>query len=461
MARGPSDPRPVPPSGPMRGVARVPGSKSLTNRSIALASLARGTTVLRGALRSADTQALAGAVDALGAPVRWGREGDADVLEVQGADGHFPPGPPVSVHAGDGGTPARFAMALASFAQREVVIDGSARLRERPMADGVRLLRALGVEVACGEAEDRLPVRIDAGAGPPQGGAVTVGPVASSQFVSALLLVAPWMRQGLRVRFDVAPVSSSYVALTVSELHRWGAQVAEERAPDGGLRELRVGHGPLVSPGTVGIEPDASSALYWAGAAALVPGSAVEIAGLPSASTQPDRAAIAALGAMGAVIGESAQRPGSLEVRCSLAAADRSPPLRGRELDLADAPDGALMVIAAAAAAEGPTVVRGLGTLRAKESDRIAAMAQGLRRIGATVEYGTDWMRIQAPPPGWAVRATIDPHGDHRIAMSFAVLGLRLGGIEVADPSCVEKSYPGFWRELDRLRSPPGHHRVA
>jgi 3-phosphoshikimate 1-carboxyvinyltransferase len=329
-----------------------------------------------------------------------------------------------------------------------VTIDGSARMRERPVADGVDLLRALGVSVEWAEVPGRLPMVIDGRGGPPVGGTIRVGALASSQFVSALLLVAPWMRDGLDVRFDAPPTSRSYIDLTVDELRRWGASVTEDVDAAGQLHAVRVRPLPLTGRAAYPIEPDASSAVYWAAAAALVPGSDVGLHGLGASSRQPDMVAIDALGAQGA---EIARSPTELRVFCRRRAGDAAPPLSGMEANLESCPDGALMLIAAAAVAEGPSRFRGLGTLRVKESDRLAAMAEGLERIGAHARLGESWIEIDPIPAGHRVDATIDPHNDHRIAMSFAVLGLRTGGIRISNPECVAKSYPAFWLVIERL----------
>jgi 3-phosphoshikimate 1-carboxyvinyltransferase len=329
-----------------------------------------------------------------------------------------------------------------------VTIDGSARMRERPVADGVDLLRALGVSVEWTEAPGRLPMIIDGRGGPPVGGTIRVGTLASSQFVSALLLVAPWMRDGLEVRFEVPPVSRSYIDLTEDELRRWGAVVREEVDADGSLCSVHVEPQPLAGKGAYPVEPDASSAIYWAAAAAIVPGSDIVLHGLSPSSRQPDVAAINGLGLQGA---ELIRDAANMRVCCRCRAGDISPPLDGLEASLEQCPDGAIMLIAAAAVARGPSRFWGLGTLRVKESDRLAAMAEGLERVGARARIGDSWIEIDPIPADHRVDATIDPHNDHRIAMSFAVLGLRTGGIRISNPDCVAKSYPAFWRVIEWL----------
>lgn len=441
------EPRTVAAIGPFARDVRVPGSKSMTNRALVLAALARGSTVLRHALRSEDTDALARAITAMGVRVDAGPGHDA--FTVHAGEGGLPAGEEVRVDLGDGGTPTRFTMALAALAPRVTTIDGSARMRERPVADGVGMLRALGADAGWAEAEGRLPVRVDGRGGPPRGGTLRVGRVASSQFVSALMLTACRMPHELTIDFDEPPTSASYVELTADELRAWRVPVDELRAPGGALRSVRVRGAVPDAGGERTVEPDASSALYWAAAAALVPGSAVTVPGLPRGSRQPDMRAIEALSAMGADLEDA---PTGIRVRSRAAAGEPGAPLGGMRVDCSACPDGALMLMAAAAVAAGPSRLDGLGTLRVKESDRIAAMAHGLRRVGARAEFGDDWIEVVPIPAHHRTDAEIDPHGDHRIAMSFAVLGLRTGGIRVGNPACVAKSYPGFWEELDRLR---------
>lgn len=448
---GPADaPRPVRAAQVLRGAVRLPGSKSLTNRAMMLAALSAGRTVLRGALRSADTDALAAALRTLGVSVSI----EGDRITVEGCNGRLPAGADVRIDLGDGGTPTRFALALAACAPRRVTVDGSPRMRERPVADGVRLLRALGVSVEATGSEDRLPVTVDGRAGPPRGGTLAVGEVASSQFVSAMLLTAPWMHDGLDVVFGATVTSRSYVDLTVDELRRWGAMVTERIDETGALRAIHVAGVPPTARDTLDIEPDASSAVPWAVAAALVPGADLTFPGLAASSRQPDMRAVEALRRMGAMVDGTEQ---GCRVRSAVPAGDRSAPLRGIEADLSDAPDGALALMAAAAAATGISRFTGLATLRVKESDRLAAMAEGLARVGARASITHDTITIEPIPATHAVQAIIDPHDDHRVAMAFAALGLRTGGVTIEHPGCVAKSYPGFWTDLAMLSAPTAH----
>jgi 3-phosphoshikimate 1-carboxyvinyltransferase len=256
------------------------------------------------------------------------------------------------------------------------------------------------------------------------------------------------MERGLEVEFTEPPTSQAYLELTIEELRRWGVAVQAQRRADGSLASVRVPAGPPAARAQVPIEADASSALYWAVAAAIVPGSRLELAGLPGGSSQPDMGALRALAAMGARVEFAPDA-----VRVEWCQQRHGAPLHGAELDAAGFPDGALALAAAAAVAGGATTLRGLGTLRVKESDRLAAMEAELGRVGCEARVEGEALVVDPPallaPRGACVRT----YRDHRIAMSFAVLALRTGGIQVADPGCVGKSYPGFWRDLERLRS--------
>lgn len=464
------------------GSVRVPGSKSLTNRHLLLAALAEGRSALSGALHAQDTWKLATALGALGAIVEGMEEGRIaeGLVRVAGAGGRLKGG--AVLHCGDGGTPARFLLAASLLASGPVTVDGSARLRERPMADAGPLLAALGARCEWLGQPGCLPVRVHpatqghapSAVHPGASGAlarpvVTVGQTASSQFVSGLLLVGPWLPRGLEVQFTQPPTSASYLELTVHALRQWGAQVAVTRTHAGALASIAVDHGPLAAR-TVAVEADASSAVYWAAAAALVQGSELELFGLPLTTAQPDILAVRALGALGAQVRDT---PAGVVVAWADAAEDaggtergsggaaRGPALRAGHVDATLFPDGALAVIAASAAAAGPVRFTGLGTLRVKESDRIQAMCDNLARVSVATASGPDWLEVRpaAGGPATAGAALTGPStpliptfADHRVAMSFAALALRNGPLAIQDPRCTAKSYPSFWAHLRALR---------
>ena len=468
---------------PVDAAIRVPGSKSLTNRHLVLAALARGRSTLRGALVSDDCDRLAHALEAMGA--RIGRSADGTVLEVDGVDGR--PRGGARLDLGDGGTPARFMLAVAALAGEETVVDGSARMRERPVAEGVALLEALGARARVEGALGGLPVAMrGADGGGLPGGIVEVGRTASSQFISALMLVAPWTARGVAIRFREEPTSASYLALSLAALAAWGvdARVAYGPTPLGagsgaGLRSIEV---PAGAPAAriLAVEPDLSSAVYPAALAALV-GGRVRLVGVERRSAQPDAWFLDDLALRGAKVVEACDEAhrtecdddsiergagvgapsasASVEAHGHVATDSRTPSLEvigtGRivavDADYSRAPDAAVMAMVLAACADRPSRFTGLGTLRVKESDRIASVAAGLEALGGRVESGPDWAIVH-PLPRTLVPATIDTARDHRIAMAFAILGAARGGVAIARPEVVEKSWPGFWAAFEGLR---------
>jgi 3-phosphoshikimate 1-carboxyvinyltransferase len=436
------DSRPCQPvTRPFRALLRVPGSKSITNRLYVLAALSEGVSWVRHPLRADDTDRLLLALNQLGVPTSW--EGDAVRFEGQG--GVLPRGGQVDL--GDGGTPTRFLLALATLARGAVVIDGSARMRERPIDEGIELLRSLGASIRArrdaSAAVERLPVTVEP-TGPLRGGVMTVGRTASSQFLSALLLIAPTMREALTLRYTTTPTSESYLDLTIDALRSVGVDVAVERDDARNLLAHRASPSPI-APFDRTVEPDASSVAYAAVAAALVPGAEVILEGIPATSVQPDLELLDALAAMGA----------SVERRADRVVVGGRGELRPFEGDASRFPDASLALAVACARAKGRSVITGLRTLRVKESDRIAALATELTRIGCRCETTDDSLTID--PVGVDGRpARIETYRDHRIAMSFAALSAALPGLTIADPGCVAKSYPGFWEDFERtIRSAP------
>lgn len=429
----------------MRGVARLPGSKSLTHRALAVAALAEGTSVVEGALDAEDPRRFIAALEALGVEVR--REGPPASptarLAVVGTSGPLDGG--ATVDLGESGTGARFVMALATLASGPIRIDGAEGLRRRPMQDGIAVLRALGATIRESGDPGRLPLEV-AGGGL-RGGRVAVGETTSSQFLSACLLVAPATSHGVELELTAPPTSAPYLWMTLRVLREAGLIVELDRdlpgegSTAGGPTRIRVPRQPI-NARAWSIEPDASSAIFLAAAAAIVPGSSILIERLQRSGGQPDAAAIDALARMGATVEWTTRG-----VRVGAPTA-----LRGIELDASGCPDAVPALAVVAACASGSSRLSGLATLRVKESDRIEAIAEGLRACGVGVEVGPDWLTVSpgSMPP---MPALVDPRGDHRIAMAFAVLGLRREGLAVLDPACVGKSDPRFWERLDAVRT--------
>jgi 3-phosphoshikimate 1-carboxyvinyltransferase len=405
----------------------VPGSKSITNRALVAAALAVGTSELSGVLFADDTEAMLDSLDRLGIGLDVDRP--AERVQVAGVGGELPRST-ADLDARLSGTTARFVAPVLALGPGPYRLDGAAPLRARPMGPGLAALSALGATVVEEAAPRHLPVSI--GGGPSvTGGDVSVASDLSSQFASGLLLAAPCLPDGLTLHLDEAVVSRSYLDLTVSVMSAFGASV---RTPDD--RTLAVA--PTGYRATdYAVEPDASAASYFF-AAAVVVGGRVRIDGLGTSSSQGDLGFVDVLERMGARV----------ERAVGHTTVESSGELHGITVDMGDLSDTAQTLAAVAVFADGPTEVTGIGFIRRKETDRIAAVVAELQRCGIDARETDDGFRIV---PGKPQPAVVRTYGDHRMAMSFALLGLRAPGIEIADPACVAKTFPGYWAELDRL----------
>jgi 3-phosphoshikimate 1-carboxyvinyltransferase len=395
----------------------LPGSKSLTNRALVAAALAEGTSRLEGALSADDTEAMVEGLRALGVAMQV--EGDAVVVE----GGRRAAGP-VEVDARLSGTSARFLLPVLALAAGPATLDGAPPLRARPMRPLLDALRSLGATVV----GDALPVSVR---GPLQGGTVRLPGDVSSQFLSGLLLAGPCLRGGLRVELTTPLVSAPYVAMTAAVMDAFGASVEGDGeawvVPEGRYRAA-----------TYAIEPDASAASYFF-AAAVLTGGRVTVPGLGPGTLQGDLAFVDVLERMGAVVERH-------DDRTTVAAGPR---LTGIEADLSELSDTAQTLAAVAVFADSPTRVRGIGFVRAKETDRLAAVVRELHRVGVQAAETDDGFVVH---PGTPRPAVVETYDDHRMAMSFALLGLRVPGIAIADPGVVGKTFPGFWDALEGLR---------
>ena len=418
---------------PFRGrldaVVRPPGSKSLTNRALVCAALAEGTTELTGALYADDTEAMLHCVHGLGAGVQLDRANQRVV--VTGVAGS-PAGEGALLDARQSGTTSRFVMPMAALGRSTVVLDGAPQLRTRPMGELIDALESLGAEVAPLGEEGHLPVQIE-GAGL-RGGAISVRGDVSSQFLSGLLLSAPCMDEGLRVEVTTELVSVPYVRMTVAVMEAFGAEVhvADDH------RRISVAPTGYRSVERHRIEPDASAASYFFAAAALLRGR-VRVEGLGRGALQGDVAFVDVLERMGARVD---RQDDAIEVRGTGV-------LHGVEVDMSDISDTAQTLAAIAPFADSPTTISGIGFIRAKETDRIAAMVTELQRLGIDAEELPDGLVVR---PGEPQPALVHTYDDHRMAMSFALVGLRAPGVRIADPGCVAKTYPGYWDDLASLR---------
>ncbi|MGW4382604.1 3-phosphoshikimate 1-carboxyvinyltransferase [Kitasatospora sp. NPDC004531] len=396
------------------GVVEVPGSKSVTARALFLAAAADGTTELVRPLVSDDTEGFAQGLLALGYEVERG--------EGRWRVGGRPQGPAADgarVFCRDGATTARFLPALAAAGRGTFHFDASAQMRRRPLGPLTEALRALGVAVECHGAEGHHPlsVRTDG----VKGGEVTLDAGLSSQYLTALLLLGPLTREGLRITVTDL-VSAPYVEITLAMMRSFGVEV--ERAgdtfhvPPGGYTATRYA-----------IEPDASTASYFF-AAAAVTGRRVTVPGLGRGALQGDLRFVEVLAELGAKVEIGAD-----------ATTVTGGTLTGGTVNMRDISDTMPTLAAIAPFASGPVRIEDVYNTRVKECDRLDACAENLRRLGIDARTGRDWIEIR---PGAPRPAEIASHGDHRIVMSFAVTGLRTPGIAFDDPGCVRKTFPGF-----------------
>ncbi|HZP39277.1 MAG TPA: 3-phosphoshikimate 1-carboxyvinyltransferase [Methylomirabilota bacterium] len=411
---------------PFDATVRLPGSKSYSNRALLVAALARGTSEITQALASDDTRYMHRALEALGVRVR--ADEAARTFVVEGVDGRFPAAG-ATLQIGNAGTAARFLTAAVALGRGEFVIDGSPAMRKRPIEPLLAGLRALGVDAVSREGTGCPPVVVRAD-GLPGGRARMRGDI-SSQYFSALLLAAPYARSDVEIEVEGPLVSAPYITMTLSTMEAFG--VRAERDDD---RRFRVRAGQRYRGRAYAVEPDASGASYFF-AAAAVTGSRVVVPGLGRASAQGDLGLLDVLARMGCEVTIEAD---SITVRGPAR-------LRAVDADFTRMGDVATTLMAIAAFADGPVTVRGIAQTHFEESDRPVAAATELRRMGLAVESTHDSVTIH---PGTPRPTDVETYDDHRIAMSFAVTGLRAPGIRIVNPGCVAKTFPEFF---DVLRS--------
>ena len=426
------DPYPiVPVDGPLDATVRVPGSKSVTNRALVCAALASGTSRLEGALFADDTAAMLGVLHALGLAV-IADEG-AERITVTGCAGRVPASSqPVEVR--QSGTTARFALPLLALGEGPYRVTAHPQMQARPMATTLDALTSLGAGVEALGPPGHLPATISAGGA--RSAELWVPGHASSQFLSGLLLIGPCLPDGLSVELTSELVSRPYVDLTIAVMRAFGAAVDHDDT------SFHVAPGGYVAR-AYEIEADASAASYPLAAAAIC-GGRVRVEGLGEGTLQGDTAFADVLGAMGASVRRDAT---GTEVSIERGA------LVGGTFDLADFSDTAQSLAVVAPFASTPVSVTGIGFIRRKETDRVAAVATELERCGIDVQAEADGWTIR---PGRPHGATVQTYEDHRMAMSFALLGLAVDGIAIADPACVAKTFPGYWQLVDELRGATG-----
>jgi 3-phosphoshikimate 1-carboxyvinyltransferase len=434
----PTEAQPIPSGRQAHGRVRVPSSKSITHRYLNLALLARRPLIVERPLLAEDTRLFLAALARCGWTVE--ERPRAEEIGLAPPAGGVPIGaPPTEIFCGNAGTMLRFLVASLAALPGRWLLDGVPRLRERPVGPLVEALRRLGAEIRYRGHPGRVPLEIAGGT--LAGGATRLDAGESSQFLSALLMAGLAAPRPLTVEVT-ALTSAPYVEVTLAAARRCGGRI-ETLPGEAGTLRYRVVPG-LLPPARLRVEGDASAACYPAAAAALTGGS-VLLEGLTAESPQGDRRFLELLAGMGAEVAWSGDE-----------VAVRGGPLRAVAADLSAMPDQVPTLAALAPFARGTTRIRNVAHLRLKESDRLSAMASELRRLGAEVEEGEDRLDIagtwwQAPPP--RDRVAVDTHGDHRIAMSLALVGLRRPGVVVASPQVVAKSYPAFWQDFLGLLS--------
>lgn len=404
----------------------IPGSKSITARALFLAAAADGVSTLVRPLRSDDTEGFAEGLTRLG--YRVGRTPEAWQLDGR------PQGPALAeadVYCRDGATTARFLPVLAAAGHGTYRFDASAQMRRRPLGPLTRALRDLGVDLRHEEAEGHHPLTVRAAG--VEGGEVVLDAGQSSQYLTALLLLGPLTRQGLRIRVTDL-VSAPYVEITLAMMRAFGVEVVRDGdgevydVPPGGYRAT-----------TYAIEPDASTASYFFAAAAVTPGREVTVPGLGTGALQGDLRFVEVLRRMGAEV----------EIGADRTTVRGTGVLRGLTVNMRDISDTMPTLAAIAPFASGPVRIEDVANTRVKECDRLQACADNLRRLGVDVATGPDRIEIRpgTPAPGTEIKT----FGDHRIVMSFAVTGLRTPGLSYDDPGCVRKTFPGFHEAFARL----------
>jgi 3-phosphoshikimate 1-carboxyvinyltransferase len=414
------------PTGPLHGTIRPPGSKSITNRALVCAALAEGESLLAGALDSEDTRVMIESLGRLGIAVE--HDPATAAIRVGGCGGQLPT-KQADLYAANSGTTLRFLTAMLSLGHGVFRLDGTARMRERPIEDLLDALRQLGAD-AVSQSPGGCPPVVIRGRGL-RGGRATVAGSISSQFLSGLLLAAPYADADVELVVDGTLVSRPYIEMTRGVMASFGVRVevaepcrftVEAGQPYRGLRYA--------------IEPDASAASYFFAAAAITKGE-VTVEGLSRGSLQGDVAFCECLRQMGCEVRYSADR-------ITVAGG----PLDGIDVDMNAISDTVQTLAAVALFADGPTTIRGVAHIRHKETDRIHALAVELRKLGAEVEERSDGLRIT---PGPLRAAEIDTYDDHRMAMSLALPGLAVAGVVIRNPGCTAKTYPRYFQDLEKL----------
>ena len=410
------------------GTVRLPGSKSISNRVLLLAALSRGETEVHGLLEADDTRVMIDALRLLGVQITE----RAEALDVVGVAGPFPE-KKADLFLGNAGTALRPLAAVLALSEGEYHVRGVARMHERPIGDLVDALRSIGARIDYAGKEGFPPLTIHPAR-------VALRPVrvkgdVSSQFLTGLLMALPVLRRESSIEVEGDLISRPYVELTLNTMRRFGVDVRRTA-----WSSFAIPASSYVSPGRIHVEGDASSASYFLAAGALG-GGPVRVEGVGRESVQGDVRFVEVLERMGAsvVLGED-----FIEVRNDAGA------LRAIDMDMNHIPDAAMTAAVLALFADGPSVIRNIASWRVKETDRIAAMATELRKLGAEVEEGLDFLKIM-PPSRLNRDVLVKTYDDHRVAMSFALVALGGVPVRIDGPGCVAKTFPRFFEEFGKI----------
>jgi len=431
----------IPISHALRASVRVPGSKSMTNRALLVAALAEGSTVLRNALFSDDSSYFARALSQLGFNIALDPTHAEMIVTGQGG---FIPAQTAELFIGNAGTAARFLTAFLTLGNGNYILDGDVRMRERPIGDLVSGLEQLGARIVGfqphpGGVSSTMPAKsicppINIHASGLPGGRAEIAGNISSQFLSSLLMVAPYARTPVEILVATELNSKPYVDLTLAVMSDFGVEVKRQ-----GYERFDIYPDRYLSRPAYAIESDASAASYFFAAPAIL-GGTVRVENISRGTKQGDIAFLDILQQMGCKVSEG---KGYVEVTGPSA-------LQGVDVDMRDISDTAQTLAAIAPFADSPTRIRGIGFIRAKESNRISDTCSELRRIGVDVQEHPDGLTIQ--PCKAIMPASVHTYNDHRMAMAFALIGLRSPGMRIENPACVSKTFPDYFSVLETLR---------
>lgn len=418
---------------PLNATVRVPGSKSLTNRALLIASLANGTTKLTNALFSDDSKYFAQALQTLGFDVKLNEA--KHEMTVVGLGGKIPASK-AELFIGNAGTAARFLSAFLTLGNGEYILDGEPRMRERPIGDLVDSLAQLGVDIqpiTNNELQITICPPIKINANRLQGGKTKIAGDISSQFLSALLMVAPYAQSKIEIELTTELNSKPYVDMTIAVMKDFGIEIQREDYSRFTIHSSN--YAPITN---YQIESDASAASYFFAAPAIC-GGTVTVENISRKSLQGDIKFLDVLTQMGCTVTETDN--------CILIT--RMTEHRGIDIDMRDIPDTAQTLAAIAPFANSPTRIRGIASARVKETDRVSATCTELKRLGVQVEEYEDGMMIY--PCKNFQPANIQTYNDHRMAMAFSLIGLRFAGVTIENPTCVSKTFPNYFEVLDEL----------